>query len=253
MKKIVIYLTLAAALTAACGQRTDHAPHDDDSQAVSLQQSLPGDSAIYGLACDGCTDSVLVFLPYKGGDPDTFDIIEARQQHRIYGRPHIGDELAVMLNPADSDEVRMLVNAEMLKGTWCYQVQPRLRHIGDMPKRMQRRMLERIPDSVRQRWMQPREYTLRLKRDNSASHYGTLHRQTTTDDMSPVQYPVVTHYTEWRLYNGRLILKADTIAGFSAKGDTPRIDTADIKLLRKDSLVLRFADHDLSLYKKKSS
>lgn len=249
MKKVLFSLVIAIALTTACGNQHQQPTGDIPEEAISLQRNAAGDSALYGLACDGCTDSVLVFLPYSGGDPDTFDIINAFQQHHIYGRLHIGDELAVILNPEDPDEALMVVDMEALKGTWCYQVSPTLRRADQMPKRMQKRMMERIPDSVKQQMMSPREYSLRLKRDNSAQVRGGMYRQTTTDDMSPVVYPEVKRYTEWHMYNGRLILKADTTM-FSKEGDVPSVDTVDIEMLMGDSLILRFPDHVQHYYRK---
>ena len=207
MKKAVFILTISAILMIACGSKQQHDMHTE-AEAISLFQNEPGDSALYGLACDGCTDSVLVFLPYAGGDPDTFDIIDAFQHRRIFGQPHIGDELVVILNPEDSAEAYMVFNTED-------------------------------------------EYSLRLKRDNTVQVRGMQRRQTTTDDMSPVEYPAAKRYTEWHLYNGKLILKADTIAGFSQEGAKPETDTVEIEMLFRDSLVLRFPDHTQSYYRKK--
>jgi len=247
-------LALVAALLAvtACGrQQTPAADGETARNAIGLEKGFPGDSTRYGLACDGCTDSILVFLPYTGGDPDTFDIITANQQGRIYGRPHIGDELAVILNPEDTVEALAVIDLEELKGSWCYMVTPTLRNIDNMSNRMRRRMMADIPDSVRRSWMKPREYTLRLKRDHTALHVRGVPRQTTTDEMSPVEYPQVRHYTEWHLYNGRLILKADTIKGFTKEGDVPVVDTVDIRLLRQDTLVLDYQGQRQSYYRKR--
>ena len=82
--------------------------------------------------------------------------------------------------------------------------------------------------------------------------HGGWHRPTTSDDAGPVEYPQLRRYTEWRVWNGRLILKADTISGFSKDGELPQTDTADIQLLMQDSLVLRFADHEQSYYRKQT-
>ncbi len=71
MKKLFFLTFAAAVLTASCGSKQQQPNHDYADDAISLHKNLPGDSALYGLACDGCTDSVLVFLPYSGGDPDT--------------------------------------------------------------------------------------------------------------------------------------------------------------------------------------
>ena len=251
MRKLTIILAAATLLTTACGKRQPK-PEEPDKAPISTRQNQPGDSTIYGLACDGCTDSLLVMLPYLGIDPDTFDIITARQAHRIYGRPHIGDELAVIVNPADSAEALTVINMRTLCGDWCYEVMPTFRNIDQMPQRMQRRMMERMPDSVRQRLLVPREYMLRLKRSFSAQARGSRHQQTTTDDMSPVEYPAMKRYTEWCLYNGRLILTAEPLtAADSVNTPQPQRDTADIVMLRTDTLVLRFNDHEQGYYRKK--
>ena len=250
MKKAILFIFATVLLMGACGSNQQPAITDVADDAISLKKNLPGDSALYGLACDGCTDSVLVFLPYSGGDPDTFDIINAFQQHRIYGHPRIGDELAVIINPADRDEAYSVVNMEMLKGEWGYQVLPQLRSAESLRKRMQRRMIERIPDSLRQLMLTPREYSLRLKRDYTVTARGGVRHRTTTDDMSPVEYPALKRYTDWYFYNGMLILKADTIAGFSKEGDVPETDTARICLLTPDSLILDFSDHRQEYYRK---
>ena len=251
MKKTFLYLFSTILMMSACGSKQQQSVASDVADdAISLQKNLPGDSALYGLACDGCTDSVLVFLPYSGGDPDTFDIINAFQQHHVYGRPRIGDELAVIVNPEDRDEALSVVNMELLKGEWCYEVLPTLRAPENMPRRMQRRMVERMPDSLRQLMLTPREYSLRLKRDYTATARGSMRRRTTTDDMSPVEYPSIKRYTDWYFFNGKLILKADTIAGFSQEGDVPETDTVQIQLLTEDSLVLQFPTYTQGYYRK---
>ena len=68
-----------------------------------------------------------------------------------------------------------------------------------------------------------------------------------------VVYPNVHHYTDWYPFNGRLILHADTIAGFSKDGDKPLTDTAEIVLLMRDSLILRIGDKEQSFYRKKET
>jgi hypothetical protein len=251
MKKALFPFMMAVLLTASCHNQQPAQENSSDNTPM-LHRQLPGDSARYGLACDGSTDSVLVFLPYSADRLDTFDIINAHQQHRIYGRPRIGDEVAVIINPEDTVEALAVINVGKLRGTWCYMVNPTFRNVESMPKRIQRRMLENIPDSLRQLWLTPREYTLRLKTDQTATAYGGMRRQTTTDDMSPVEFPAVRRYTEWHLYNGRLILKADTIAGFTQEGEQPYTDTVSIRLLLEDSLILQFPDHEQSYYRKQN-
>ena len=246
MKNFLSFLILLAIIVA-CGHKQP--PKEEPAEPINTYQNLPGDSTLYGLACDGCTDSILVLLPFTGGDPDTFDIINAYHEHHIYGRPHIGDELAVILNPEDKQEALMVVNIERLRGKWCYQVMPTFRNLDNMPERIQKRMLQRIPDSIRETLMAPREYGFQLKRGYTAQSFGDR-RQTTTDNMSPVEYPKARRYKEWRLFNGRLILTTDSIRLPDGKKGHPEQDTADIIQLRRDTLVLKFSDHEQGYYRK---
>ncbi len=234
MKKAIYTVATTLILTTACGNRQHQ---EARSEVISIQQNEPGDSTRYGLVCDGCTDSILVFLPREGGDPDTFNIVAAQQQQRIYGRPHIGDDIAVVLS---KDSVVMTINLSTLRTTWCYQATPKLRELAAQ-------RMNRLPDSIMRKIMTPREYGFLLKRDHSVRTIG-IYRH---DNMSPVEYPQVTFYKDWRIWNGHLILHADTVRGLTNKDVMPKSDTADICLLMRDSLVLRFADHEQSYYRKK--
>ncbi len=243
-------LAAVAVLAISCSQRPTPLSEPSENTAAD---NAEGDSAIYGLACDGCTDSILVLLPRDCSDPDTFDIIDARHSRRIMGHPHIGDEMAVVLNPEDHEEVLMAIDIDELMGQWCYMVEPTLRHIDQLSQRMQRRMMERMPDSVRSRLMVPREYGIRLKRGNTAHAIGMVRKQTITDDMSPVEYAEPPRYTSWQLYNGRLILKAEpvSVSGVTDSTATVHCDTADVVMLMRDSLILQFGDRQQSFYRKK--
>ena len=239
MKKVLFTVLSVVILTTACDKRQHKAAQ---SAVISTEQNKPGDSTRYGLACDGCTDSILVLLPYTGEDPDTFNIVTALEQHRIYGRPHIGDDMAIVLSKDSLGHpvVEMAINLATLRNTWCYQASPQLRPTAAQHMKV-------LPDSIMRKIMAPREYGFQLKRDHSVRTIG-IYRQ---DNMSPVEYPQVTYYKDWRIWNGRLILHADTVRGLGKEDIMPQSDTADICLLMPDSLVLRFADHEQSYYRKK--
>lgn len=211
---------------------TNEKKSDADSTVIDVRQVAKGDSAIYGLACEGCNDSIIVFLPNSGGDPDTFDIVNARREHRVFGHPKIGNELSVILNPKDKEEATMVINIEDLKGKWCYQVMPKLRALESMPKKMQRRMMANMPDSMRQSLLVPRVVGYDLQRNDVVRPIGIRPQQSEED--SPVEYPKTTSYRSWRLYNGKIIFDKDT---------------ASIVMMKKDSLVLDFGDHQQGFYK----
>ena len=96
MKKVFTLFILLGTMLAACHQKQP--TKNEPTEPIHTHKNMPGDSTLYGLACEGCTDSLLILLPFSGGDPDTFDIINAFQSRHIYGRPRIGDELGVILN-----------------------------------------------------------------------------------------------------------------------------------------------------------
>ena len=235
-------------MAVACGRQTASGTDSADSVLTTL---LPGDSTLYGLAADGCSDSILVFLPGDASRLDTFDIVNARREHRVYGRPAIGDELAVVLNPENRTEALMVVNLDKLTGDWCYLVTPTFRQPVGQPSASARQQVPPMPDSVRQRLMTPREYCIRLKRGFTAQTTGGQPRQTTSDDRTPVEYPPLKRYSEWHLYNGKLLLSANTAALPGQKeAPAPETDTVTIERLAADTLVLRFPDHVQGYYRK---
>jgi len=233
MKILTKTILLAIVSTMAFTACSHNKKSDAESSVIDVHQKAKGDSAVYGLACEGCNDSIIVFLPNTGGDPDTFDIVNARREHRVLGRPSIGNELSVMVNPDDKDEATMVININELKGEWCYQVMPKMRAMDAMPKKMQRRMMANMPDSMRRTLLVPREVGYDLRRNNVVRPIGMRPQQAEAD--SPVEYPKIDHYRSWRLYNGKIIFDKDT---------------ANIVMMMKDSLVLDFGDHQQAFYRK---
>ena len=248
-------LTLSALAALACyACSTDRKTSGSEPAAISTQKTHEGDSTIYGLACDGCTDSVVVFLPNSGGDPDTFDIITAYQRRRIFGRPKTGDKLAIMVNPEDKREATMIIDLDDLKGSWCYRVMPTMRSMAAIPKRVQRRMPEHLSDSIRERFLVPREYGFKLKREYSASPIGLFPQHAAADETSPVEYPKQRLYNEWRVFNGKLILTVNAAKLMAGAGtEKTENDTAEIVLMMRDSLVLKFKDRTQGYYRKQDT
>ena len=117
MKRTIIILAAAAMLLGACHSGTQT---EKNSAVYNETVTLEGDSTVYGLACDGCTDSLLVYLPFSGGDPDTIDILNARIQRKVFGRPEVGDEVAFVLNASNKKVADLVININRLKGSWCY-------------------------------------------------------------------------------------------------------------------------------------
>ena len=126
MKKFTLFiLFIAAILCTSCNNHSQ--PTEEKQSTVGTSTSIEGDSTLYGLACHGCTDSVLIFLPGKGGDPVAYNILQANTQGRVIGRPQVGDWVAVIVNGEDSLKADMVIDLDQLKGTWVQLVRPTLR------------------------------------------------------------------------------------------------------------------------------
>ncbi len=231
------------ALMAACVQKESEKPLPDPTSEGKLnrEQLLEGDSTIYGLACEGCNDSVVILLPGDGSDPVTYNIIDAHRHNRVMGRLKVGDWIGLMRNPADSTVADFVLNLDELKGTWCYVVMPKWRDATNMTPQAQAIIEESMPDSVKKEFFVPREYGFSLKRQWTAQSVGYV-RKSPLEDQSPVVYPRLLYFTEWHILNCRLVM---TSREYQKKDDSEemelagyRNDTCDVVFLSGDSLVL---------------
>ena len=231
------------ALMAACVQKETEKPLPDPTSEGKLnrEQLLEGDSTIYGLACEGCNDSVVILLPGDGSDPVTYNIIDAHRHNRVMGRLKVGDWIGLMRNPTDSTVADFVLNLDELKGTWCYVVMPKWREATNMTPQAQAILEESMPDSVKEEFFVPREYGFSLKRQWTAQSVGYV-RKSPLEDQSPVVYPRLLYFTEWHILNCRLVM---TSREYQKKDDSEemelagyRNDTCDVVFLSGDSLVL---------------
>ena len=231
------------ALMAACVQKETEKPLPEPTSEGKLnrEQLLEGDSTIYGLACEGCSDSVVILLPGDGSDPVTYNIIDAHRHNRVMGRLKVGDWIGLMRNPTDSTVADFVLNLDELKGTWCYVVMPKWRDATNMTPQAQAILEESMPDSVKKEFFVPREYGFSLKRQWTAQSVGYV-RKSPLEDQSPVVYPRLLYFTEWHILNCRLVM---TSREYQKKDDSEemelagyRNDTCDVVFLSGDSLVL---------------
>ena len=231
------------ALMAACVQKETEKPLPEPTSEGKLnrEQLLEGDSTIYGLACEGCSDSVVILLPGDGSDPVTYNIIDAHRHNRVMGRLKVGDWIGLMRNPTDSTVADFVLNLDELKGTWCYVVMPKWRDATNMTPQAQAIIEESMPDSVKEEFFVPREYGFSLKRQWTAQSVGYV-RKSPLEDQSPVVYPRLLYFTEWHILNCRLVM---TSREYQKKDDSEemelagyRNDTCDVVFLSGDSLVL---------------
>lgn len=228
----------AALLSAGCAQKSVEKPGED----IVKQTRADGDSTVYALAAAGTNDSILVFLtlPYDGADPDTVNILEALRQRRLYGRPQVGDNVAILRNDSDSTVAERVIVTEQLTGTWCYKVYPHLRHqMGDGP----------LPPRLQQMLNEEREYGMTIKPTGTVFSIGAHARQ--ADEQLPVAYPRAKNYGRWAIYNGRLILSEVKYTESTENTEVTVVstDTADFVRLRRDTLILRFSDGERKFYK----
>jgi len=236
--KLFSFVFILTLVMAGCRKE----PKDVEEVQLEAETTfvVKNDSMIYGLTCDGTTDSVVVVWPF-GGDPVTYSCIDAKQNGRIIGKPEIGDWIGIMRNREDSTEAQFVINLDQLKGTWTYPVMPVMKDLQHMSKRMQKRMMANMPDSVKETFFVPREYGFTLKRGHAAQPVGYVMRNNTLQDDSPVQYPEVKNYKQWYMCNGKLLLISGQrpMKGMDKKKIKPDVvDTLEFVFMDNDSLVL---------------
>lgn len=242
---------MVALLTISCSGNSE-ATNETETTSDSLSLILEGDSTVYGLACDGCTDTILVFLPLNdvAADPDTFNILNATRNRHVFGRPEIGDNIAVVRNSKDSTVADYVINIKVLRNTWCYNIMPSLHMRADMEGRTEKQKIENLPDSIKEMLNTPREYSMQIKEDNVV-RLRPINRESFKDHEA-VDYPKVKRYGQWHIYNGKLLLTEvamDTLGNMRVANT----DTCELVLLEKDSLVLKFFTKDESNGTKESS
>lgn len=249
MKKLVICIFIfMASFVVSCGNKGGKGGDMNDS--LGSKERAKGDSTLYGLACEGCTDSVLVFLSFEGGDPVTFNIIEASKKKRIIGKPETGDWVGVVLNSKDRKKADMVIDLDQLKGRWVYMAMPKVREKASASTNVY--VDKQEEDSILQSLMVPREQGFALKRNSIAETIGFSYKDMDNEE-SPVVYPEVRHYTDWGIFNGRLVLSGKAHRGRGTKpSERSKVvsDTADFVFMMKDSLQLRFNDGVRCYYRK---
>lgn len=205
-KRHALWIAVVTVLAMSCGSKQEQDSQADRNGALTTEQNVPGDSTVYGLACDGSSNTILVFLPLTGGDPDTLSITGASQRQQIFGQPAIGDKLAIMVNRDNPKVADMVIDLEQLKGEWCFTAEPR-------------------------------EMGFEIKSEHIVRPIGISRDQSASPDSTIVE----KRYRDWRIMNGQLLL-SETRRDTSGVVSITHTDTTLFVLMSADTLVLRFSD-----------
>lgn len=262
MKRNTYFAAAVIALAvAACGGKGDKKL--SDASEYSSYERLDGDRSVYGLMCEGGSDSVLYLLPPDGSNPVKYNIIKAHRTNRILGSPEIGDRIAIVPNAYRKNVADMVIDIESLKGTWCYIAMPKLRDRNRMPKAMQDDFYGADADSMRSLYVVPRQQGFTLRRRNKANAVGWVHLSPEEQNGSPVTYPPVPFYTKWYMLNGKIVLAHSNHFPLTTEENKDKNktkapeklinDTAEIVMLEKDTLVLKFGDRTQGYFRAKET
>lgn len=246
-KAFFFVIIVCAVITVACGNKQEPVKDEVVTKAKSLiptadPNPLPDDKALYGLACDGCNDSVVYLLLEDGRDPIKFDIVAANKKHRVLGHMKIGDYIGVVPNKKDSTVADFVIDLDELKGTWCYKVMPELRVSEEATESEKAKMMAEMSDSIKELYFVPREYGFTLKRKYVMENVGFV--SNTANNESPVMYPARPIYFEWHPLNGQIIMSRLSGINMEDLGSQINVkptiihDTIDITFLSDDSLTL---------------
>ncbi len=240
----MVFLAVAL-ITIACSQLPS-ATVETPSSSVSAV-----DNTIYGLACDGSNDTIVVFLrmPYTGANPDTLNILQASTSHKVFGDVRIGDRLAIVRNAQDSTVADIVIVTQDLMGPWCYKVNPTLKRRADTDDQTYAQIVSQLPDSIAQMLKMELEYGMNLKADSVVTPIGMVRRPSTVDEESPVEFPRQKMYRQWCIKNGRILLMETQMD--SIGNAIPVVtDTAELVMLTPDTLVLRMNGVDRGYYRR---
>ena len=249
-------LVFALILTLfSCGRQK---VSEEQIMQIDVSKQIVNDSMIYGLACEGTNDSVVVIYPLSGEDPVTYSCIDAYKAKHIIGKPEIGDWIGIMIDKNDSTAASMIINLDLLKGTWTYPVMPTFKDFKNLSEKMRKRMeakaIKELPDSEKALYLIPREYGFSLKRNHIAQSVGMVYSGNGMNDDSPVEYPEVKLYEQWFSWNGRLILVSAKMLSPDAMGKKHKqeivFDTLDFVSLSGDSLILTYKNNRIGFHRK---
>ena len=248
---LLIIFAVGILVSTSCRNKTE-----EPKKTVGTSTKIKGDSTLYGLACDGCTDSVLVFLSGQGGDPVNYNIIDASKNRKVIGRPQVGDWVCLIVNGTDKKKADLVINLDRLKGTWVNLEKPWLRKRLDAPSlgNMDAETKHRI-DSMIKIQLKPVEIGFALRRHYEARPVGLEYSRNKNQD-NPVVYPTPKFYTEWHIFNGKLVLTEGALRmGNQRKVKTKyKSDTVEIVMMLRDSLRIRYKDgKEKGFYRKKTS
>lgn len=251
-KLVFIFCLILSSLASLVSCNTKEVK-DAEKPAYTIR--LQGDNAVYGLACDGCNDTVIVVLPEDNSDPVTFNIMEAKRRKRIMGKIQIGDRLCIVLNKKNKKKADVVVDIDKLAGIWCYIVMPKMRDAEQLSAKAQARMMNNMSDSLKETYLIPREYGFYLKHDWIATSVGYVDDNNALAQESPVVYPPLGYFTAWHLWNGMLVITRGTPSSKSngqINVKSLQNDTCSIDYLNGDSLVLSSDGISRSYYRKEN-
>lgn len=234
------FLTL---LAIGCAQQSQ--PSMQDTPLPDTDGAM-----VYGLVCDGSNDTIVIFLrePYNGEDPDTLNILQVSQEHRVFGHPVIGDRIAVLLNDTDSTKADIVIAEKDLLGEWCYKVKPQLKPRAGLDEAWLEEHMSQVADSIQQLLEEEREYGFELKIDSMVMPIGYVTKKN-DDGKDLVEYPPLKHYRQWYIDNGRLLLK-ESIRDSLGQRRMWKTDSTELVVLTHDTLVLRFPDGLQGFYRR---
>lgn len=253
--KIKIIIALALLVPALTGCKESAFQHNGTEASSDHELKLSGDSTVYGLACEGCSDSVIILLPNDGSDPVRYNIMDATRNHKVLGDINTGDWIGLVLNRKDKSVADLAIDLDQLKGIWCYIVMPEWRDNNPQNRGQQNQMSDGMGDSLKRKLFVPREYGFWLKRQWEASSVGYVQETNSPFDESPVVYPPLEYFVKWHIWNGKFVMiSGKPKYGKDNKAESYsdiRYDTCSIDYLGKDSLVLTNRNGSRSYYRKK--
>ncbi|MCD8283078.1 MAG: hypothetical protein LUC22_07490, partial [Prevotella sp.] len=111
MKRFIfVVMSVVVLSVVACGGKKEE--KQTNAQEETDSTAFADDRSVYGLACEGCTDSIVWLLPPDASDPVPYNIVSAMRHHAVLGKIRTGDGIAIVVNPTDSTVADMVLDLE---------------------------------------------------------------------------------------------------------------------------------------------
>lgn len=115
---MIFSAAIVGLIMAACGEKkqSDNSSTMEDNQWAERAELQRRDSTIYGVCGEKSTEHTLQLIS-DNGDTLSLSLLDAEENHKVFGDHTFGDRMAVLTNEA-KNKATWMINLNELMGDW---------------------------------------------------------------------------------------------------------------------------------------